>query len=132
MMARNSGARNGSTCCNKSDCCNNINNRNRSNNNNGEPPPVYFDESILHRIAFTVWHTALHLESEQHSYDAPTKTTSKNKQVSGHWVGTARTARTERKVQLIRSIICYQDAPTTSVPPATDSPPFDRKSGRGN
>jgi hypothetical protein len=27
--------------------------------------PVYLDEAILHRIAFTVWHTALHLEQEQ-------------------------------------------------------------------
>jgi hypothetical protein len=27
--------------------------------------PIYLDEAILHRIAFTVWHTALHLEREQ-------------------------------------------------------------------
>nr|CAD7430973.1 unnamed protein product [Timema monikensis] len=44
--------------------------------------------------------------------------------VSAHWFSTAWTARRERKVHLIRSIFCYQDAPTTSVPPATGTPPF--------
>nr|CAD7577617.1 unnamed protein product [Timema californicum] len=44
--------------------------------------------------------------------------------VIAHFIGTARTARTERKVQLIRSSICHQDAATTSVPPVTDFLPL--------
>nr|CAD7259045.1 unnamed protein product [Timema shepardi] len=44
--------------------------------------------------------------------------------VSAHWVGTAQSARTEWKVQLVRIIICYQDAPITSAPPGTDTLPF--------
>lgn len=33
--------------------------------------PIFLDEVILHRIAFTVWHTALHLQQE-HQVCAPT------------------------------------------------------------
>lgn len=50
-------------CCGgSSNCCNN---NNVKNNNNNDTMPIYLDEAILHRIAFTVWHTALHLEREQ-------------------------------------------------------------------
>ncbi|KAJ9576926.1 hypothetical protein L9F63_006492, partial [Diploptera punctata] len=52
---------------NKVHCCggnNNYCNNNNVNNNNNEMLPIYFDQAILHRIAFTVWHTALHLERE--------------------------------------------------------------------
>lgn len=31
--------------------------------------PIFLDEVILHRIAFTVWHTALHLQQEQQVSD---------------------------------------------------------------
>jgi hypothetical protein len=47
---------------NKAHCCGG--NSNCCNNNN-DTMPIYLDEAILHRIAFTVWHTALHLEREQ-------------------------------------------------------------------
>lgn len=50
-------------CCGGSSSC--CNNNNVKNSNNNETLPICLDEAILHRIAFTVWHTALHLEREQ-------------------------------------------------------------------
>lgn len=41
---------------------------------NNDTLPVYLDEAILHRIAFTVWHTALHLERERVRDDVMTVT----------------------------------------------------------
>jgi len=62
---------------NKTHCCggnNNYCNSNNSKNINSDSLPVYLDESILHRIAFTVWHTALHLERERVRDDVMTVT----------------------------------------------------------
>nr|CAD7456624.1 unnamed protein product [Timema tahoe] len=53
-------------------------------------------------------------------------------QVSAHLVRTARTTKTERKVQLIRIIICYRDDVGTSGNGLYAVLSFDRKSGRGN
>ncbi|KAG8311651.1 hypothetical protein J6590_038676 [Homalodisca vitripennis] len=46
--------------------------------NDGELP-VVLDATILHRIAFTVWHTALYLQ-RQHTNDVPVRTPSRQKQ----------------------------------------------------
>jgi len=63
---------------NKTHCCggnnNYCNSNNAKNNINSDALPVYLDESILHRIAFTVWHTALHLERERVRDDVITVT----------------------------------------------------------
>jgi hypothetical protein len=63
---------------NKTHCCGGNNNY-CSNNSvktkfNNDTLPVYLDEAILHRIAFTVWHTALHLERERVRDDVMTVT----------------------------------------------------------
>jgi hypothetical protein len=61
------------TCgSNRAHCCggnNNYCNNNNVKNSNADVLPIYLDEAILHRIAFTVWHTALHLEREQVRHD---------------------------------------------------------------
>lgn len=63
---------------NRTHCCggnnNYCNSNNAKNNINSDALPVYLDESILHRIAFTVWHTALHLERERVRDDVMTVT----------------------------------------------------------
>ena len=62
---------------NKTHCCGNnsyCNSNNAKNNINSDALPVYLDKSILHRIAFTVWHTALHLERERVRDDVMTVT----------------------------------------------------------
>ena len=62
---------------NKTHCCGGNNsycNSNNAKNINSDALPVYLDESILHRIAFTVWHTALHLERERVRDDVMTVT----------------------------------------------------------
>jgi hypothetical protein len=63
---------------NKTHCCggNNkyCNSTSAKNNIKSDALPVYLDESILHRIAFTVWHTALHLERERVRDDVMTVT----------------------------------------------------------
>lgn len=63
---------------NKTHCCggNNgyCNSNNAKNNIKSDALPVYLDKSILHRIAFTVWHTALHLERERVRDDVMTVT----------------------------------------------------------
>lgn len=68
MMASRSNHVGYMTCgSNRTHCCGGNSNycNNNVKNNKNDMLPVYLDEAILHRIAFTVWHTALHLEQEQ-------------------------------------------------------------------